>query len=125
MIRRSKATSEMIFQKLNVWMFRKEYLHTGITIIQIAKDLGINRTYLSNFINDTFCMNFNNWVNGLRIEEAKRVMLANRRIPLSELATSVGFTDLTHFSKLFKQKEGIAPSYWLQKQLKQIPVDGN
>ena len=51
MERRSKATLEMISQKLNAWELRKEYLQTGITIIKMAKALGINRTYLSNFIN--------------------------------------------------------------------------
>lgn len=114
----------MISQKLNAWVYRREYLHTGITIIQVSKILGINRTYLSNFINDTYAMNFNNWLNGLRIEEAKKRLLANKRISLSELATSVGFTDLAHFSKQFKQKEGLAPSYWLQKQQKQRSTCG-
>lgn len=125
MERRSKATLEMISQKLSAWEFRKEYLKTGITIIQIAKTLGINRTYLSNYINDTYAMNFNNWLNGLRIEEAKKRMLTNRHLPLGTLAGMVGFTDLAHFSKQFKLKEGIAPSYWLQKQPKLKPVSGN
>jgi YesN/AraC family two-component response regulator len=124
MERRSKTTLEMISQKLNAWVYRREYLHTGITIIQISKILGINRTYLSNFINDTYAMNFNNWLNGLRIEEAKKRLLANKQISLSELATSVGFTDLAHFSKQFKQKEGLAPSYWLQKQQKRRSTCG-
>lgn len=114
----------MISQKLNAWVYRREYLHTGITIIQVSKILGINRTYLSNFINDRYAMNFNNWLNGLRIEEAKKRLLANKRISLGELATSVGFTDLAHFSKQFKQKEGLAPSYWLQKQQKQRSTSG-
>ena len=41
------------------------------------------------------------------------------------LAAMVGFTDLAHFSKQFKLKEGIAPTYWLQKQPKLKPVSGN
>ena len=67
----------------------------------------------------------NNWLNGLRIEEAKKRMLTDRRLPMSTLAAMVGFTDLAHFSKQFKLKEGIAPTYWLQKQPKLKPVSGN
>ena len=115
----------MISQKLSNWEYQKGYMRQGITIIQVSKELGINRTYLSNYINDTYAMNFNNWLNGLRIEEAKTRMLENRQIPLGQLSTTVGYTDLAHFSKQFKLREGIAPSYWLKKQPKLIPVSGN
>lgn len=44
----------------------------GITIQDLSREIGINRTYLSNYINETYQTNFNGWINDLRIEEAKQ-----------------------------------------------------
>ena len=74
--------------------------------------LRINRTYLSNYINSTYGLNFNLWINHLRIEEAKQLMGQTPKRSLSEIAERIGFTDLAHFSKQFKLQEGVSPSEW-------------
>lgn len=84
----------------------------GITIQDLSREIGINRTYLSNYINETYQTNFNGWINDLRIEEAKQKIMQSPEINLSDLAEAVGFADQAHFSKQFKQKEGIPPSIW-------------
>lgn len=103
------------------WTSGKGYLHSGLTIQEMSKEIGINRTYLSNFINDTYQTNFNGWVNGLRIEEAKERMINNPDISLAEVAEQVGFADLAHFSKQFKAKEGQSPSTW-RKEIRKAVV---
>ena len=78
----------------------------------LNKIIGINRTYLSNYINNTYGLNFNLWINHLRIEEAKQLMGQTPKRSLSEIAERIGFTDLAHFSKQFKLQEGVSPSEW-------------
>lgn len=101
-------------------MADKSYLHPSLTIQDISKEIGVNRTYLSNFINETFHTNFNGWINGLRIEEAKLRIRSNPDISLAEVAEQVGFADLAHFSKQFKIKEGCSPSTW-KKDSQNLP----
>ena len=81
-------------------------------LIELCKIIGINRTYLSNYINNTYGLNFNLWINHLRIEEAKQLMGQTPKRSLSEIAERIGFTDLAHFSKQFKLQEGVSPSEW-------------
>ena len=83
-----------------------------LPIQDLSREIGINRTYLSNYINETYQSNFNGWLNDLRIEEAKQKIISSPEINLSDLAEMVGFADQAHFSKQFKQKEGIPPSVW-------------
>lgn len=90
----------------------KTYLHPKLTIPKVSQEIGVNQTYLSNFINDCYQTNFNRWINSLRIDEAKEIMLHKPDIGLAEIAELVGFTDLAHFSKQFKLKEGASPSAW-------------
>ena len=116
-----KWNYEKIEEKLNEWVSEKNYLHPSLTIQDMSKKIGINRTYLSNFINETYQTNFNGWLNGLRIEEAKRRMRDNPDISLADVAEQVGFADLAHFSKQFKIKEGCSPSTW-KKNLHGTPI---
>lgn len=68
--------NEAVKIRLDEWVQNKGYLNSRLTIIQLSKIIGINRTYLSNHINKTYGLNFNLWLNHLRIEEAKKNHLA-------------------------------------------------
>lgn len=104
--------NEVIKDRLEIWIQQKGFLTSRLTIIQLSKIIGINRTYLSNHINRTYGMNFNVWINHLRIEEAKKIILTGPKRNLSEIAEQIGFADLAHFSKQFKLQEGQSPSEW-------------
>lgn len=116
MKKQSKSDKNEIEMRLNQWKKLKIYLHFHVTIQDLSREIGINRTYLSNFINETYGTNFNNWINGLRIREAKQQILTSSKDSLSEIARKVGFADLAHFSKIFKKHEGISPSDWKKKE---------
>lgn len=101
-----------IENKINIWIKEQGYLSPGVTIDYLSKEIGVNRTYLSNFINTFYKTNYNTWINGLRINESKKLMQEESRISLSEVAERTGFADAAQFSKRFKQIEGISPSQW-------------
>ncbi|EDY97292.1 transcriptional regulator, AraC family [Phocaeicola plebeius DSM 17135] len=109
---RKRQNYEVIKKKLEIWETQKTYLHPKLTIQKVSQEIGVNQTYLSNFINDCYQTNFNRWINSLRIDEAKEIMLHKPDIGLAEIAELVGFADLAHFSKQFKLKEGTSPSAW-------------
>lgn len=123
MKKQSKSDKNEIAKRLNQWKKLKVYLRFHVTIQDLSREIGINRTYLSNFINETYGENFNNWINGLRINEAKYKILTTSEDSLSEIARKVGFADLAHFSKIFKRKEGISPSDWKKQNIKDDETD--
>jgi AraC-like DNA-binding protein len=110
--KRHSQNNDVIKEKIALWKESKGYLKLGITIQDLSREIGVNRTYLSNYINETYQTNFNGWVNDLRIEEAKQKIIQSPDINLSDLAEMAGFADQAHFSKQFKLKEGIPPSVW-------------
>lgn len=123
MKKQSKSDKNEIAKRLNQWKELKVYLRFHVTIQDLSREIGINRTYLSNFINETYGENFNNWINELRINEAKYKILTTSEDSLSEIARKVGFADLAHFSKIFKRKEGISPSDWKKQNIKDDETD--
>ena len=59
--------------------------------------------------------NFNAWINYLKVQETKVVLLADRTLPLSDIAYRMGFADLASMSRIFKQMEGMPPSVYRQR----------
>lgn len=104
----------------NQIIVQKMYLKEGITIEDIAQKLKIGRTTLSNYINQEEKVNFNTWINTLRIEDAKKIMLENPKMNILSISQMTGYTEQANFSRQFKQIAGESPLLWRQRNLANI-----
>ena len=96
----------------DLFVQKETYLVKGITIEEMAQSINLSRNTLSSLINDNEKVNFNRWINYLRIEKAKQIMTENTSLPLSEIAEKTGYSDLPGFSRQFKVVTGMTPSAW-------------
>ena len=112
-----KSDPNSIDNIVNEWTRRddKPYLKESITITQVAEEMGLNARLLSNYINNVKGRNFNSWINYLKVQETKVVLLADRTLPLSDIAYRMGFADLASMSRIFKLMEGMPPSVYRQR----------
>lgn len=94
------------------WEKNRHYLKAEITIATVAAQISTNRTYLSSYLNTYKQKSFSDWINGLRIEEAKRIMRSNEYLYLDEICDQIGYTDKSYFSKCFKKYTGMTTKEW-------------
>ena len=87
----------------------KPFLKEGITLASVAGDIGVSARLLSQYINSIHRQNFNTWVNGMRVEEIKRVMESEPDVTVAQLAQRTGFTDASAMAKVFRRFTGITP----------------
>ena len=87
-------------------------IESGVTIEDLANKLNIGRTTLSNLINREEGVNFNTWINRLRIEEAKQLLIDNPDYTIAKISEMVGYTEQANFSRQFKQITGESPLLW-------------
>lgn len=92
------------------------YLESGITIEELATRLKVGRTTLSNFINKEEGVNYNKWINTLRINKAKELLINKPTESLSTISEMVGYSEQANFSRQFRLITGYAPTLWRQKQ---------
>jgi AraC-like DNA-binding protein len=77
---------------------------------KISNDLEMNPSYLSREFSKYFeDLNFGDYVRKLRIEKAIN-LIQNTTYPLTEIAYMTGFSDQSHFTRIFKQSTGKNPS---------------
>ena len=67
------------------------YLDNHLSILDLSKMTGSNRTYVSKVINSDFGMNFSVFVNSFRMAHARKMLADNPDIPPAELAEKSGF----------------------------------
>lgn len=103
----------------------KIFMTPDITLKMLAQKCHTNRSYLSQFINERYAMNFNTLINSLRINEAKQILSdPNNRLPLKELYLRLGYHSYSVFNEAFKRHVGVTPAFYL-KTIKNLPDVSN
>lgn len=93
-------------------MANKTFKNLDITLDSLAKDLNVNRAYLSKAINKTSGKNFNTYLNEYKVKEAIKIMSNEKMNALSidAIALEVGFGNRISFYQAFKKITGLSPS---------------
>jgi len=94
----------------------KPYRDAGLSLRQLAQQLGLSANQLSLVINEGQGKNFNHFVNHYRVEEFKQLAKDPNRSHLTivGLAFECGFNSKTVFNTYFKQHTGLTPSAFLK-----------
>jgi len=98
---------------LEAWLAKeKPYLNPDFQLTDLRQVLPLNRSYLSRFINSAYGCSFYQWVNDLRIKEAKRLMTEQPEMTIEEVSKQCGFSYRRNFSRTFVEIMGMTPSEW-------------
>ena len=100
------------------------YLDNELTLYDLAARLSTNTNYLSRAINERYKVNFNSYVNRLRIEKVIVLMKEDVRdnYSLWGMGQDVGFYSKSAFINAFKREKGLTPNEYL-KTVKGRKVD--
>ncbi len=105
--------------KLEKYMEEEEpYLNPQLSLRSLGEALEIHPNHLSWLLNNSFGLNYNQFINSWRIQVFKRLALdpANTHISLLGLAYESGFNSKTVFNSSFKKETGLSPKAWLAEQ---------
>ncbi len=95
----------------------QDHIDTSISLKEISKGLDINPSYLSREFSKYFeDLSFGEYIRKQRIEKAIELMRSSPR-SLTEIAYLTGFSDQSHFTRIFKKHTGQSPSAY-KKTLK-------
>jgi AraC-like DNA-binding protein len=97
---------------------KKEYLNPEITLDKVAEELKLSKSHLSRLINNELGISFPDYINQLRINEAK-YYLKNPdffNYTLIAIGLESGFASKTTFNNTFKKVTGMTPSEYKKEQ---------
>lgn len=110
----SSQFEELILQLEKFVLDEEGYQNHNLSLDKLAKKLGTNRTYLSEVINSHYKMNYNQWINEIRIDASRKLLISpkHKHYSIEGIAQMVGFGSISTFNTSFKRITGLTPSYF-------------
>lgn len=106
----AKELKEMIQDQLDT--------NLSLSLQQASDELEINPAYLSREFSKYFeNLSFGEYIRKLRIEKALHLM-ETTDYPLTDIAYLTGFSDQSHFTRIFKKQVGQTPTIYRKNKLK-------
>ncbi len=105
--------SQEILTRLNTLMHtEKVYRENDLRLEKLAGILSVSKHHLSQVINEQTEMNYFEYINHLRIEEAKELLIqkTKKELNIIEVAFMVGFNNKVSFNNTFKKIVGKTPT---------------
>lgn len=86
----------------------KEYKNPELTVNQIAREAGVPPVKVTQILKDKKNCSYKQYLNAIRLAEAKRLLIETDR-GIVDISFKVGYNNVTHFYRIFKEVEGISP----------------
>ncbi len=88
-------------------------LGSNLTVEMLAKEAGTNVNKLQEGFKYVYDLTVNKYIQHKKLEAAKE-MLRNSDKNISEIVVAIGLNNRSYFSKIFKEKYGVSPKYFLK-----------
>jgi two-component system response regulator YesN len=89
----------------NTIRYIEEHYADRLSLTDVAQNVYVSQWHLSKLIARYANTSFNDLLNSIRIAKAKELM-SDPSLKIWEISEMVGFSDVTHFSRIFKKIEG-------------------
>jgi AraC-like DNA-binding protein len=115
----SEDDKKMLLNQWKKYIDReKSYLNPNLNIRDVAKEFNTNSQYLSQVINELTGLSFKDYINKLRVEESKKILLSNNYniLTIDAIAAKAGFNSKSAFYRSFNSFTGLTPRQFVDQQ---------
>lgn len=90
-------------------------LASNLTVETLAKEAGTNVNKLQEGFKYVYDLTVNKYIQHKKLEAAKDMLLTSEK-NISEIVVAIGLNNRSYFSKIFKEKYGVNPKYFLRNR---------
>ena len=109
-----KGNDELLMERI-MKAVNKNLNDSDFSVEMLCQEVGISRAQLHRKMKELTGLSTSEFIRNIRLEQAAR-LLKEQKINVTQVAYTVGFSNLAHFSTVFRKHFGVAPSeYAAQK----------
>lgn len=90
----------------------------NISLAEMAVVAGITPQHICRLFRQSYDMRPFEYLNRLRLQKAKEMLVSPSNPPLKEIAASAGYNDTSYFCSVFKENEGMTPVEFKRMHMK-------
>ena len=107
-------SSDELFMKRVMSIVNKNISNSEFNISLMVDEVGMSRTQLHRKLKELTGFSAARFLQNIRMQQAMK-LLKEKRVNVSQIAYSVGFSSQTHFSTTFKQYYGVSPTEYIKQ----------
>lgn len=94
---------------------KEHYAQPDLSLALVAEQCYLSQSSLSRGLKQKTGMGFSDYLNSIRLNQARLLLTHCREMTILEVSRQAGFSSQHYFCRVFKQQEGISPSDYRMK----------
>ncbi len=86
-------------------------MHEEISLVRLANECKLSLSHFARAFKQSAGQPTHRWLLQQRLDKAKELLL-NSSLPLADIALACGFSEQSHFTRVFNKKVGTTPGAW-------------
>ena len=107
-----KGNDELLMERI-MKSVNKNLSDSDFSVEMLTQEVGISRAQLHRKMKEMTGISTSEFLRNIRLEQAAR-LLKEQKINVTQVAYTVGFSNLAHFSTIFRKHFGVAPSEYAE-----------
>ena len=109
-----KGNDELLMERI-MKVVNKNLTDSDFNVETLCSEVGISRTQLHRKMKEMTGLTTSDFLRNIRLEQAAR-LLKEQKINVTQVAYSVGFSNLAHFSTVFRRHFGVSPTEYAEQK---------
>ena len=97
-------------------VINKHLSDNNFNVEVLTQEAGISRAQLHRKMKEMTGLPVSEFIRNIRMEQAIR-LLKEQKINVTQVAYAVGFSNLAHFSTVFRKQFGVSPTEYIEQNL--------
>ena len=113
-LREVKGNDELLMERI-MKAINKNLSDSDFNVDMLTQEVGISRAQLHRKMKEMTGISTSEFIRNIRLEQAAR-LLKEQKINVTQVAYTVGYSNLAHFSTIFRKHFGVAPSEYAERE---------
>ncbi|WP_033147399.1 two-component regulator propeller domain-containing protein [Prevotella sp. P6B1] len=109
-----KGNDEVLMERI-MKVVNEHLDDSDFSVEMLSREVGVSRAQLHRKMKEMTGLSVSEFVRNIRLEQAAR-LLEEQKINVTQVAYTVGFSNLAHFSTVFRKQFGLSPTEYMEQK---------